>query len=394
MDPQLLWLFMESSSQNLREGKVDLYSAGPPPRFSVVIATMNRCQYLLETIASIKAQTFPAHEIIVVIDGGIDDSAQVVRTTYPDVIVFEQPNLGRAVACNSGIALATGDWVCFVDDDDLWHRDKLAVTARHIAENPETRAIRNPVWFFTDSPDGPTSGFGFDRDFVASNLHDCHRAVEAGDPSHNETDYLQIEGNSFRLLLERNRGVMSASVIHRQTLIRAGCFCPMQSYTDDWTLFLNVARLCEWHTLPQRLGFTRLHTTQSTGDVDNGLIILAGKVTAWYSGRPFPHRTKGTEALAELNTYGVVYRQIVQHCFWSALRERRFGLALLVRRLGHLLLPRTRDWLYVHIPPPITWRWARYLQRTGRRSLVAPSREGRPAVNQRERTPATPGQPA
>jgi len=329
-------------------------------KFSVVISTYNRQSLVMETISSAAGQRYSPHEIIVVVDGSQDNTATEIRQHYPDVIVYEQPNLGRSVARNTGIALATGDWVCFIDDDDLWHYQKLEMTARYIQENPDCQAVNNPVWFFTETPDGPQAAFGFTRDFIARDLQECHQAVAVGDISGNSVDYLLINGNSFRLLLERNRGVMSASVVRRDTLIRAGGFCPMQSYGEDWTMFVNVARFCEWHTLPQRLGFTRLHTAQSSNDVSNAVITLAGQVNAWYTGRPFPSRLPSSSVPEELAEYGPIYRQAVQTYFWGALRTKQFRIAGTIRQLGQLLLPKRSDWVYAMTPPQLTWRWERY----------------------------------
>lgn len=321
-----------------------------------MITTCNRREYVLEAIRSVMAQTYPAAEIIVVVDGSTDDTAAAVCHTFPDVVLCEQRNLGPSIAHNTGIAAATYEWVCFLDDDDLWHPDKLCFAAAYIRAHSDCKALRNPVWFFAETADGPQKQYGYDRDFVAGTLAECCRAVENGDTSSNSTGYLDIEGDSFRLLLEQNRGVLSSSVIERETLIRAGCFSPSQQCGDDWTLFLNVARLCEWHTLPQRLGFSRLHTRQNTSDAANGLWTLCGIVNAWYTGRPLIGKTKGLEFLPTLAGYGIPYREAVQHYLWKALRHHEFGLSLRIRTAGWLLLPRLRDRLYTLLPPPLTWR--------------------------------------
>lgn len=330
-------------------------------KFSVVISTYNRSKYVLEAIASVSLQTFAAHEIIVVSDGSIDGTVDAVRNEYPGVVVIEQPNRGVSIARNTGVARASGDWVCFVDDDDLWHRNKLQATADYLAAHPDCLAVRNPVWFFSETSDGPESAFGYQRDFVAATLDECHNAVATGDPSVNSYAYLDIEGNSFRLLLESNRGVLSSTVIHRETYIRAGGCCPMQTYGDDWTMFVNVARLCEWHTIPCRLGFTRLHGSQSTGDPSNGLYTLAGIVNAWYCGRPMPEESRGVRFVDNLRCYGKVYKRAVQGHYWGAVRARKWSLAKKIRLLGELLLPSRADYLYVLVPPQITWRWERYV---------------------------------
>ena len=331
------------------------------PKFSAIIATYNRKDYLLQAVQSVVEQSYPAHEIIVVVDGSTDGSADAVRQRFPDAKVMEQPNLGRSVASNFGVAVATGDWVCFLDDDDLWHQEKLAKAARYLAENPDCLALNNPVWYFS-SPNGSKDGaFGMECDFVAENLEECHRMARSIGSSKNDQSYLNIRGNSFHLMLERNRGILSASIIDRTTVLRAGGLSPMQTCGDDWTLLLNVARLCEWNTMDELLGFTRFHGTQDTRIGGNALKILNSLVGAWYGGRPLKHKIGNDEIRRELAVYGYEYKRVVQDVFWGALRAGDFRAAVAVRKFGWLLLPRLRDRVYSTLPPQITWRFERYI---------------------------------
>ena len=126
-------------------------------------------------------------------------------------------------------------------------------------------------------------------------------------------------------------------------------------------MFVNVARLTEWHTIPLKLGYSRIHGSQNSTDAANGLYILTGKVNAWHAGRPLPHRTKWAETLKALEAYGPVYRQQVQAFFWQALRGGHFRTAAAIKALGALLLPRWRDRVYTLLPPPLTWRFERYI---------------------------------
>jgi glycosyltransferase involved in cell wall biosynthesis len=95
------------------------------PSFSVVIPCYNAAKFLPATLASVAAQTWPPHEVIVVDDGSTDDSARVAAAFDPALRVVSQPNRGESVARNRGMDLATGDWVAFLDADDLWHPRKL-----------------------------------------------------------------------------------------------------------------------------------------------------------------------------------------------------------------------------------------------------------------------------
>ncbi len=329
-------------------------------KISAVIATYNRNGFAQEAVRSVLAQTSSADEVIVVVDGSTDGTAEAVRARFPGVRVIEQTNLGRSVARNTGVAAATGDWVAFLDDDDLWHRQKLEKTRFYLASHSECRALNNPIWIFGGQASHNYDSV-FQRDFIAETLEECHSAAEKADPTRNGFDYLRVQGESYRRLLERARGVMSASVLHRETLLRAGGFSPMHACGEDWVMFINVARLAEWHTLPERLGFSRVHASQSTNDSNNALSTLAALVNAWCGGRPMPYPMKGTSLFQELAKYGREYRSVIQDCLWRAIRAGDLRSARIIRALGRVLLPRRVDRCYACLPPPLTWRVERYL---------------------------------
>jgi glycosyltransferase involved in cell wall biosynthesis len=333
--------------------------------YSAVIRTYNRCEYAAECVRSVLAQTRPPDEVIVVDDGSTDGTADHLRGEFPRVRVVEQgTNLGRSVAANRGVYLAEHDWICLLDDDDLWHRDKLAAVDGYLEEHPDCLAVNHPVWFFRTEAGGPQmTGFGFEVDFVARNLEECHDAVEAGDPSKNDTGYLEIRGQSYAKLLERNRGGYSASVIRKDVFVSAGGLPPALTSAEDWTLFLNVARLTEWHTLERRLAFSRVHGSQSTGEVGNATAILAAHLSVWFGGRPLPGRHTEREVRDELVRYQDEYGRLAQTMLWTAVRRRRWRLARDVRRLARPLIRGGRNWLFVHVPPRISHR----LRASGRR---------------------------
>jgi glycosyltransferase involved in cell wall biosynthesis len=96
------------------------------PRVSVVIPTYNRADKVRDTIASVLAQTFSDLEVIVVDDGSSDDTARILSEAFGDRIrYFRQANQGASVAQNKGIAESRGEWIAFLDSDDLWEKDKL-----------------------------------------------------------------------------------------------------------------------------------------------------------------------------------------------------------------------------------------------------------------------------
>lgn len=105
------------------------------PRFSVVIPAFNSAATLTRAIESVCAQSWPAHEIIVVDDGSTDATAEVARQFGDVVRLIQQMNSGVSVARNAGAAAATGDWLAFLDADDWYAPDRLKLHAEWIAED-------------------------------------------------------------------------------------------------------------------------------------------------------------------------------------------------------------------------------------------------------------------
>lgn len=99
--------------------------AAGSPTISVVIPCYNAAPFLAAAIDSTLGQTSPPLEVIVVDDGSTDDSARIAQEYGPPVRVIRQTNQGESAARNRGIAAARGDWVAFLDADDLWVPTKL-----------------------------------------------------------------------------------------------------------------------------------------------------------------------------------------------------------------------------------------------------------------------------
>ncbi len=107
------------------------------PEISVVIPTYNRAQYVTRAVDSVLAQTLAATEIIVVDDGSTDDTESRLRAYGDRLHYLRQENAGVSAARNAGIAAARGEWIAFLDSDDEWRPQKLAVQAECISAHPE-----------------------------------------------------------------------------------------------------------------------------------------------------------------------------------------------------------------------------------------------------------------
>jgi glycosyltransferase involved in cell wall biosynthesis len=107
------------------------------PTFSVIIATYNNAPTLARAIASVLAQTHAAHEIIVIDDGSTDHTAEVVQPFGDRIVYVHQPNAGVAAARNKGVEIATGNWLAFLDADDEFTPERLALHADWIRVEPD-----------------------------------------------------------------------------------------------------------------------------------------------------------------------------------------------------------------------------------------------------------------
>src|SRR5688572_20501170 len=95
------------------------------PTISCIVPVYNGERYIREALDSILGQTYPNLEVVVVDDGSTDATAAAVASYGNRVSYLWQPNAGPVAARNLGLGAATGDYVAFLDADDLWHLEKL-----------------------------------------------------------------------------------------------------------------------------------------------------------------------------------------------------------------------------------------------------------------------------
>ena len=102
---------------------------------SIIVPVYNAERWIGRTLESALAQTFKDTEVIVVDDGSQDGSAEVVRR-YP-VQYIRQENAGQAAALNAGLAVAQGEFIAFLDSDDLWKPEKLTACVAALRARPD-----------------------------------------------------------------------------------------------------------------------------------------------------------------------------------------------------------------------------------------------------------------
>ncbi len=121
---------------------------------SVIIPTYNRASFLQEAIASVLAQdafqrpNFPVEfEVLVIDDGSTDATSEVARSFGPRVACHHGYHRGVSAARNTGLRLARGEHIAFLDSDDLWHREKMGVQLSYFKAFPEARVCyTEEIW--------------------------------------------------------------------------------------------------------------------------------------------------------------------------------------------------------------------------------------------------------
>ena len=107
------------------------------PMISVIIPTYNRAAFLREAVESVLKQTFENFELIIVDDGSTDKTRQLLESYSSRLRCHFQNNQGVSAARNQGIRLARGRWIAFLDSDDLWLPEKLALQMDFFSRNGE-----------------------------------------------------------------------------------------------------------------------------------------------------------------------------------------------------------------------------------------------------------------
>jgi glycosyltransferase involved in cell wall biosynthesis len=210
-------------------------------KVSVVIPTYNHARFLEQAIESVLAQTFPAHEVIVVDDGSTDSTPGVLARYENRIRVVRQQNQGVAAARNHGARLSTGELLAFLDADDVWLPGKLEQqTARFMGE-PELGLVHCGYVEIN------AQGEQFDRHlnglegWVATEMLLFRRAVILGGGS----------------------GVL----IRRDAFEQTGGFDERLSTSADWDLYVRIAQ--EWKVgfVPEALLQYRVHDSNMSGNI-------------------------------------------------------------------------------------------------------------------------------
>lgn len=208
----------------------DLRPPQNAPLVSIIIPTHNRGDWLRDAIDSALAQTWPAVEVIVVDDGSTDGTAELLNTYQDRVRVAHQDNQGVSTARNHGLRLAQGEYVTFLDDDDLILPEKIEKQMTWLQKNRGYRWVHSR-YLMVDSDKRPLLRVG-----------------------------LLPEGEVLAKLACQNFLWMGAPLMEKALVAQAGGFNPRYSIAADFELWLRIAaQTPHLGCVQEPLGAYRLH---------------------------------------------------------------------------------------------------------------------------------------
>jgi glycosyltransferase involved in cell wall biosynthesis len=179
---------------------------------STITCCYNYAAFLPQTLDSLVRQTRLPAEVIVIDDGSTDDSAAIAEAYGPPVRVIRQENRGQPASRNVGIQAARGDYLLFIDADDLLHPTALERLTAAAEKVPGAVAVMGCAWFHED-PAAPFAVRPYDMD------------------------------NFFPAIIQGNFGPQHNRLVPRDVTLRAGCFDPTLSVYEDWHFWCRVALL-------------------------------------------------------------------------------------------------------------------------------------------------------
>lgn len=237
--------------------------------FSVVIPAYNAKPFIERALESVAAQTFKAYEIVVVDDGSSDGTSSRTEAwtrSHPEIRLrlVRQQNRGIGGSRNTGVREAVGQYVAFLDQDDVWTKDKLAGVFRVLtASSAPIDLVCHDEWLEENGRTTARQTYG---------------------------PYTGYED----LLFKGNCLSASATVVRRQALLEVGGFREDRKLNgvEDYDLWLRLARAgCRFEYLHEPLGIYCVHGMGYTSNVElnceHSLNVLASHFAQWSAPTPY-----------------------------------------------------------------------------------------------------------
>jgi glycosyltransferase involved in cell wall biosynthesis len=215
------------------------------PLVSIIVPAYNAERFLPETLRSIQEQTFSRFQALVVDDGSVDGTVEVVRQFSASdrrIRLVQRPNGGVAAARNLGFAQSVGDFVAFIDADDVWYSHALEKLFTALVNSPEAVGLAYAYSVHLDAAGRPNGGFSF----------------------------APYEGDTFlNLLVENFISNGSGALLKRGAVEQSGGFDERFAQghcqgCEDWDFYLRLSEHWNFAVVPEFLvGYRRTPESMS-----------------------------------------------------------------------------------------------------------------------------------
>jgi glycosyltransferase involved in cell wall biosynthesis len=212
------------------------------PKVSVIIPMFNAQNFILETLKNLFLQTFNDFEVVIINDGSIDNSFSLVKQVDdPRIVLIDQKNSGVSVARNTAIMRARGEFVAFLDADDLWHTAKLETQVKQLERHTDID------FCYTD------------RDLF-DDVEGLNLSIEI------DSDSIEKQ-QLFPLLLKHNHIHCSSVMVRRSIFAKIGLFDVMLAASEDSDLWIRAAKSNTVLRIASVLSFYRRHDTNTINSI-------------------------------------------------------------------------------------------------------------------------------
>ncbi|MGC8660210.1 MAG: glycosyltransferase family 2 protein [Desulfomonilaceae bacterium] len=202
------------------------------PFVSVIIPTHNRLELLKQTIEAVRNQTFREFEIVVVNDGSTDGTGEWL-SGQNDLVVINQENQGIASSRNNGVAIGRGEWLAFLDHDDIWAPNKLETQVDFAKSNPDVGMV-------------------------------AVKHVRLGKKIHHKGPGKWIKGDLFAKVFSESFIHTSSVMIRKDVFQKVGGFPTRYRFADEFDVWLRISRDHEIAFFDKPLVFIRFYDANTS----------------------------------------------------------------------------------------------------------------------------------
>lgn len=275
------------------------------PKVSVVIPAYNAMTYLPETVESVLKQTFTDFEVLIVNDGSSDNIVQwVTQIANSHVRLISQENQGLPGARNTGIAQAEGEYVAFLDADDLWEPTKLEKQVRCFEERPAVGLVY--TWTALIDASGKSIG----RVFAS-----------------------YLEGNVWeQIVVDDMISNGSSAMVRRRCFETVGVFDPNLTSAEDRDMWTRLAACYPFAVVKEPLTLYRQHPNSMTKNRQRMIQNLCQVIEKAFQSAPLELLYLRNRSYGRLNLFQA----------WNSVDEGNYQEAIHFQRQAILHHPQLR----------------------------------------------------